>query len=230
MRNEAFGVFESLTEHINYDEIQELKRLQRKLIERDAEDRAKLAPTFLSSTASKLNAADAHERDEPGADEIKLLPEACTIRLHCVGLSRTEDIRMLVEHRLLRSVGVLSVTFELGAEIVELQSRRPSEDVVKIVQKITKQSVVVLENSIDDGDEEHELVKDENEVDEDGPQYIDKQRERERRREEKSGKPKRTVTQGGGNSLAARLEEQKRAEARKQQRANRFLGGVFSFW
>ncbi|KAA8493841.1 hypothetical protein FVE85_4978 [Porphyridium purpureum] len=222
MRTAAFGIMETLTDEINYDEVQELRRIQKRLAQRqqeenDTEDGA-LANLVYPAPESVPQAA------VPG-----------TLRVHCVGLSE-EATRRRAEVALTKFPGVHSVTIEVGPEVLEVQSTCEASALLAFLPQVNGQRLVELIQSQADSEETNK----ENANGESGG--ADMQGKSAHGEANTGGKPAylddlnsaqiphKSVTHAGGNSLAARLEEQKRAEMRKKNRANRFFSNAFSFW
>lgn len=194
LRGDIFGVLEELTDEMNDEEMDELDELEKR-----------------AGLVQKV----AHPLEDPS-----LLKDPVDVRLHVPGLS-DEMLRVRVEQLLIRKRGVISVVFEIGAEIAVLYSRAHAEELADYVAKMTGTSVEVLPPQVDDDDEEVELGNKENA---DGPGYLDHTGQRIRDVAKKN-KRKNNVTQGA-SSLSERLKKQREEEARKKARSNRLLGSL----
>mmetsp|Transcript_9485 Transcript_9485/g.19419 ORF Transcript_9485/g.19419 Transcript_9485/m.19419 type:complete len:310 (+) Transcript_9485:110-1039(+) len=146
--------------------------------------------------------------------------EAERCRIQVPGIS-DEEKQHLIESEIIQIKGIVSISFEVGNEVVVLYSKVPRDALVQILQAITNSADMEL---LEDDRVERELEP--QEVDPRGSDgYIDEAKERYNRfvREQQR---RSTLIHGGNNSLAARLEEGKRAEERKAARAGRLLNRI----
>mmetsp|Transcript_1745 Transcript_1745/g.5291 ORF Transcript_1745/g.5291 Transcript_1745/m.5291 type:complete len:305 (-) Transcript_1745:2078-2992(-) len=154
-----------------------------------------------------------------------LLKDPITVRIHVHGLSDADFLDDF-EHRLIRTRGVLSVSYEMGAEVVIIFCRIARDDVQKILAQIAGKEVEVLEDRQEEEEEEEEEENraGENNSKEDENGYVDQDRLRFKKNTEKL---KRTsVAQTGYTSLAQRLEQERQQAAREKARSERMLGRI----
>eukprot|EP00188_Purpureofilum_apyrenoidigerum_P001394 Plantae.Rhodophyta-Purpureofilum_apyrenoidigerum.ctg1764.p1 GENE.Plantae.Rhodophyta-Purpureofilum_apyrenoidigerum.ctg1764~~Plantae.Rhodophyta-Purpureofilum_apyrenoidigerum.ctg1764.p1 ORF type:complete len:321 (-),score=88.69 Plantae.Rhodophyta-Purpureofilum_apyrenoidigerum.ctg1764:1832-2734(-) len=150
-----------------------------------------------------------------------LLKDPATVRVHVHGLSDADFLDDF-EHRVIRTRGVLSVSYEMGAEVVIIFCRISRDDVQKVLSQIAGKEVEVLEDQQEE--EEEENKDDENLKKEDENGYIDQDRLRFKKNAEKL---KRTsVAQTGYTSLAQRLEKERQQAEREKARSERMLGRI----
>lgn len=205
LRKDVFEILEELTDENDDDEMDELD---------DIEERA------------GLKEKQSHQfDDEPG-----LLKEPVTARLNVPGIS-DEVTCMRVEQLIIRKRGVISVVFEIGAEIAVVYTRLPAEELASFVSTMTGSTVEVLPN-IESDDEEEEAKSEELDVQsadkENGggqPGYLDQTGQRFRDVAKKNARKKNTISQGA-SSLTERLRQQREEETRKRARANRLMNSI----
>lgn len=195
LRRDIFSIIEELTDDLNDYEMDELDELERK---------------------SGLAKAKPHPLDDPS-----FLQQPIAARLHIPGLS-DELMRVRVEQLLIRESGVISVAFEIGAELAVLFTRAQPETLADFVAKMTGTTVEVLPPQKDEDEEDEK----ENEADAlpGKPGYLDETGQRIKDVAKKN-KKKKTVTQGA-SSLSDRLKKQREEETKKKARANRLLGSI----
>jgi len=194
LRVEIFSILDELTDDLNDYEMDELDELEKKagLIEKKP-----------------------HPLEDPS-----FLKEPTSVRLHIPGIS-DEMLRVRVEQLLIRQNGVISVVFEIGAEIAVLFTKAPPETLATFVSKMTGTAVEILPAEVDSEDEEEE---EEGNKEGGAPGYLDETGQR-LKDVAKKNKKKKTVTQGA-SSLGERLKKQREEESRKKARANRLLGSI----
>lgn len=217
LRRDIFDIIEELTDEDDEDELDELDELEKK--------------------------AALVEPDEPASalDDPSLLPDPVTTRLHIPNLS--DDVFcMRVEQLVIRKPGVISLVFEIGAEIAVIYGRVPPEDLCSFVGTMTGVQVEVLppEPESEEEDEEEEAAgegasagvgvgtdagEDGAEKENAGPGYLDQTGQRFKDVAKKNAKKKNNVSQGA-SSLAARLAAQREEESRKKARANRLTEAI----
>mmetsp|Transcript_15647 Transcript_15647/g.27444 ORF Transcript_15647/g.27444 Transcript_15647/m.27444 type:complete len:363 (-) Transcript_15647:64-1152(-) len=232
MRTMAFGVMEMLTEHINYDEVQELKRLQRKLAMMQKKD--EMVKDKDDALIDEIEAAVMEKfavyQTERG--NVVQIAAVCAYRYISPGISGDEKVRIRLERILLKLAGIIAISFEIGAEIIDVSTKLDPEWILEIIKDITKQpETKQIQNETDaqhgggEDDEGHgtDDVKHSASHDTKDKGYLD----HASRRPNKANANKTVASSGMGNSLAARLEEQKRAEQRRKQRQGRFLNWLF---
>lgn len=191
LRRDVFSILEELTDEMNDDEMDELDELEKK--------------------------ADLVEKKPHPLDDPALLKEPVAARLHIPGLS-DEMLRVRVEQLLIQRRGVISVVFEIGAELAVLYTRAPPDELAGFIAKMTGRAVEVLPPAEEEDDDEEE------EEEAGGPGYLDETGQR-LRDVAKKNRRKHTVTQGA-SSLSERLRKQREEESRKKARASRLLGSL----
>eukprot|EP00178_Gracilaria_changii_P022136 TRINITY_DN655_c0_g1_i1.p2 TRINITY_DN655_c0_g1~~TRINITY_DN655_c0_g1_i1.p2 ORF type:complete len:369 (-),score=72.80 TRINITY_DN655_c0_g1_i1:1683-2789(-) len=195
LRQTVFDVLEELVDDNDDEEMDELDEL-----EQSAGLREKVAP-------------------EPG-----LLEQPCTVRLHVPGIS--DDVFCVrVEQLVVRKHGVISIAFELGAEVAVIYTRTPAQDLISYVSTMTGVSVEQLPDPPEDEDEDDEAHDTASENDNAQPAYLDESGQRLRDVAKKNAKKKNTISQGA-SSLHERLRAQREEETRKKARANRLLDSI----
>ncbi|PXF46534.1 Armadillo repeat-containing protein 1 [Gracilariopsis chorda] len=193
LRQTVFDVLEQLVDESDDDEMDELD---------DLEQQAGLREKTTS---------------EPG-----LMDHPSTVRLHIHGIS-DELLCVRVEQLVIRTRGVISVAFELGAEVAVIYTRTTAEHLISYLSTMTGVKVQQLE---DPPEEEHEEdTESEKENDTTQPAYLDQSGQRLRDVAKKNAKKKHTITQGA-SSLHERLRAQREEESRKKARANRLLDSI----
>lgn len=206
LRREIFDILEELTDESLDEEMDELDDLEQK--------------------AGLTDAAVGNSYD----DDPNLLKEPITTRLHIPGIS-DEVFCVRVEQLLIHKKGVISVVFEIGAELAVVYTRTLAEDLASFVGTMTGTSVEVLPEVLSDDEEEADAVAADSQdgVDKENgggqPGYLDESGERFKDVAKKNGKKKKTITQGA-SSLAERLQAQREEESRKKARANRLMDSI----
>ena len=162
-----------------------------------------------------------------------LLKEPTTVRLHVPGIS--DDVFCVrVEQLLIRKRGVISVVFEIGAELAVLYTRAPAEELQSFVSKMTGKSVDILPPEPEEDEEEEEYYDAtlaasgsaaEKENGRGLPVYLDQSGQTLSEVAKRQAKKKHTVSQGA-SSLAERLKAQREEETRKKARANRLMNSI----
>lgn len=225
LRRDIFDVLEELTDEQNDDEMDELDELEQR---------------------AGLDANEANKDDNCGS----LLAAPATTRLNIPNIS--DDIFCTrVEQLIIRKQGVISVVFEIGAEIAVIYSRLPSTELASFVTTMTGAAVDILsdEEKSEEEDEDEGVqgqsieMRSDRKIGQDGNRtittesgYLDKAGERFQDIARKNAKKKNTVSHGA-TSLAERLEAQRQEESRKKARGNRLLNSIgrgfnqgFGFW
>ena len=200
LKRDVFGIIEELTDDLNDYEMDELDELERK---------------------AGLAKAKPHPLDDPA-----FLAQPVAARLHIPGLS-DELTRVRVEQLLIRQSGVISVAFEIGAELAVLFTRAKPQELADFVAKMTGTTVEVLPPAEDDEDDEEDEKENEKSTTSGTPGkpgYLDETGQRIKDVAKKN-KKKKTVTQGA-SSLSDRLKKQREEESKKKARANRLLGSI----
>lgn len=205
LRQDVFDVLEELTNEDDDDEMDELDLLETS-----------------AGLVEKPNTFD----DEPG-----LLKDPVTARLHVPGLS-DEVFCVRIEQLLVRKQGVISVVFEIGAEVAVVFTRLPPEALSSFVSTMTGTSVQILPSEADseseeeadsEGEEAHGVLGKENGGGQ--PRYLDETGQTLRDVARKNARKKHTITQGA-SSLHERLKAQREEESRKKARANRLVNSI----
>lgn len=205
LRQDIFDIIEELTDENDDDEMDELDELEK--------------------SAGLKEESPAVFEDDPG-----LLKDPVTARLHIPGIS-DEVTCMRVEQLVIRRHGVISVVFEIGAEIAVVYTRLPAEDLASFIGTMTGSRVEVLPEEVSDdeeGETEAESAADEAAEKENGggqPGYLDQTGQRLRDVAKKNAKKKNTISQGA-SSLSERLRAQREEESRKKARANRLMDSI----
>ncbi len=198
LKRDIFAVVEELTDDLNDYEMDELDELERK---------------------AGLAKPKPHPLDDPAFTQ-----QPVAARLHIPGLS-DELTRVRVEQLLIRQSGVISVAFEIGAELAVLYTRARPEDLADFVAKMTGTAVEVLPPVQEDEDDEEDDTPSVGKENATGkPGYLDETGQRIKDVAKKN-KKKKTVTQGA-SSLSERLKKQREEESKKKARANRLLGSI----
>lgn len=204
LRRDVFHILEELTDENNDDEMDELDELERK--------------------------AGLVEKPSTVFDDPDLLTDPVTARLHVPGI--TDDVFCVrIEQLLIRKRGVISVVFEIGAEIAVVYTRAPPEELASFVSKMTGTPVELLPPEPESEDEEEqpgipgEQLSDEKENGGGQPGYLDETGQRLQDVVRRNAKKKHTITQGA-SSLAERLKAQREEESRKKARANRLMDSI----
>lgn len=227
LRRDIFHILEELTDENNEDELDDLD---------DIENSAGL------KQPSTTNALD---------DDPNLLKDPVTSRLHIAGIS--EDVMCArVEQLIIQKRGVISVSFEMGAEIAVVFTRFPPDQLSSFLSKMTGIQVELLPDESEDDDEEDEELfasqnasinnnnnnisdnnNNNNNNNSQSPGYLDETGQRLRDVAKRNAKKKHTITQGA-SSLHERLKAQREEESRRKARANRLMDsigrGVRSGW
>eukprot|EP00737_Agarophyton_chilense_P002486 gb/GEZJ01002839.1/.p2 GENE.gb/GEZJ01002839.1/~~gb/GEZJ01002839.1/.p2 ORF type:complete len:300 (-),score=64.29 gb/GEZJ01002839.1/:266-1165(-) len=195
LRQSTFDVLEQLVDEDDDEEMDELDRL-----ENEAGLREKPPP-------------------EPG---LLHLPE--TFRLHVPGIS-DEVFCVRVEQLVIRKRGVISVAFELGAEVAVIYTRTPPDQLVSYLATMTGVAVQQLPDPPEPNPDDDDTAS-ENDPDAAAhPAYLDQSGQRLRDLAKKNAKNKHTISQGA-SSLHERLRAQREEENRKKARANRLLDSI----
>ncbi|GAB0495557.1 hypothetical protein MMPV_006859 [Pyropia vietnamensis] len=180
-----------------------------------------------------------------------LLPRPVTTRLQVAGLAADDASRARVEGLLLRLPGVFSVGFELGTETAVVFGRVGADATASWLRKMAGGGVTLLPPEEDDEVEEGRLPA----VPVGAPTtaaasstaggslapaaapgaaapaappasgYLDEGGQRLKDAERRARKKKKAVN-AGASSLAARLDEQRKADARKRAKQERLLDRV----
>lgn len=207
LRQDVFDILEELTDENDDDEMDELDELEK-----------------LAGLTEKQTAFD----EEPG-----LLKEPVTARLHIPGIS-DEVTCVRVEQLVIRQRGVISVVFEIGAEVAVVYTRMPGEELASYIRTMTGTSVEVMPDLPSDDEEEEPEAKSDKELDADNaekengggqPGYLDQTGQTLRAVARKNAKKKNTISQGA-SSLTERLRVQREEESRKKARANRLMDSI----
>lgn len=226
LRKDVFHVLEEVTDEDNDDELDELDELERR-----AGLKMDTATQYsISSSPTTL-------------DDPNLLPDPVTVRVHVPGIS-DDIVCARVEQLIIQKRGVVSVAFEVGAEIAVVYSRFPVEQLASFLTTMTGSHVEILPDLADEqeddeeDDEQQQQQQHRNNVGEmtdtsKGTQsgYLDTSGQR-LKDVAKRGKKKHTISQGA-SSLHERLKAQREEESRKKARANRLMDlgrGVRSGW
>lgn len=203
LRQDIFDILEELTDENDDDEMDELDELE--------------------------NAAGLKEKQPTFDDEPGLLNEPVTARLHVPGIS-DEVTCVRVEQLVIRQRGVISVVFEIGAEVAVVYTRMPAEKLASFIGTMTGTNVEVMPDlPSDDEDEEPEAKSDAENADKENgggqPGYLDQTGQTLRAVARKNAKKKNTISQGA-SSLTERLRAQREEESRKKARANRLMDSI----
>lgn len=206
LKQDVFDIIEELTDENDDDELDELDELEK-------------------AAGLKEKPLVAFE------DDAGLLPEPITARLHIPGIS-DEVTCVRVEQLIIRRRGVISVVFEIGAEIAVVYTRVDAEELATFLRTMTGTAIEVLPDAPSD-DEEPEAKSEELDADatadkENGggqPGYLDQTGQRFRDVAKKNAKKKNTISQGA-SSLTERLRAQREEENRKKARANRLMNSI----
>lgn len=209
LRQDIFDILEELTDENDDDEMDELDDLEK---------------------AAGLKQKDPAFEDEPG-----LLKEPVTARLHVPGIS--DDVTcMRVEQLIIRKRGVISVAFEIGAEVAVVYTKNPPEELASFIGTMTGTTVDLLPELQSDDEEDESEAKSDKDIDIDNaekekengggqPEYLDKSGQTFRAVAKKNAKKKNTISQGA-SSLTERLRAQREEESRKKARGNRLMGSI----
>lgn len=205
LRQDIFDILEELTDENNDEEMDELDELE----------------------------TNAGLKDKPQNfgmdDDPNLLKEPITSRLHIPGIS-DEVLCVRVEQLVIRKRGVISVSFEMGAEVAVLYTRLPPDQVASFISTMTGTEVEVLPEQPDEDEEEDVQKEDEasNAQDQNAnsqPGYLDETGQRLRDVARNNAKKKHTISQGA-SSLHERLMAQREEESRRKARANRLMDSI----
>lgn len=221
LRREIFDVLEELTDENNDQELDELEEIE---------------------TSAGLKAKIQYCEDPD------LLSEPVTTRLHIPGISE-EMLCTRAEQLIIRKRGVISVGFEIGAEIAVVYTRFPADQLASFLSTMTGSKVEILVEEEDNEDEVEEEEDAEEEEDKLGnrndptkyetdttnsigkenskitPGYLDKSGERLRDVARRNAKKKHTITQGA-SSLHERLKAQREEDTKRKARANRLMDSI----
>lgn len=219
LREDIFHVIEELTNEINDYELDELEELERK-------------------------AGLKQEQQTGGFDnDPNLLADPVTCRLHVPGIS-DEMICARVEQLIIRERGVISISFEIGAETAVIFTRLPPDQLAAFLARMTGSKVEILPDDVESEEEESEgesqymgtNVAGDVSNKENGnnqPGYLDETGQRLRDVARHNAKKKHTITQGA-SSLHELLKAEREDESRKKARANRLMDsfghGVRTGW
>ncbi|CDF35710.1 unnamed protein product [Chondrus crispus] len=141
---------------------------------------------------------------------------------------------MRVEQLIIRKRGVISVAFEIGAEVAVVYTRNPPEDLASFIGTMTGTTVDLLPELQSDDEEDESEAKSDKDTDIDNaekengggqPEYLDKSGQTFRAVAKKNAKKKNTISQGA-SSLTERLRAQREEESRKKARGNRLMGSI----
>jgi hypothetical protein len=203
-RRDIFDILEELTDEEDDDEMDELDELEAKA----------------GLTNDDDGTASAADDNDPS-----LLPVPVTTRLHIPSLS--DDVFCIrVEQLIIRKRGVISVVFEIGAELAVVYARLPSDELAAFITTMTGVEVDVLPPvAEEESDEEEDDDSAEKENGSGQPGYLDETGERFRDVAKKNAKKKNNVSHGA-TSLAERLEAQRQEESKKKARADRLTGAI----
>lgn len=203
LRQEVFDIIEELTDEDNDQEMDELEELETN--------------------------AGLKEKPQPWThdDDPHLLKDPVTARLHIPGIS--DDVFCLrLEQIIVRKRGVISVVFEVGAEVAVVFTRLPPEQLCSFVSTISGAPVKVLpEEKEEEEEDDDEIVgmtrnKENNQGQ---PGYLDETGQRLRDVARTNAKKKHTITQGA-SSLHERLKAQREEESKKKARASRLMNSI----
>lgn len=206
LRQDVFDILEELTDENNDKEMDELEVLE---------------------TNAGLKAQPQIWTND---DDPTLLKHPVTTRLHVPGIS-DEVVCLRLEQIIVRKRGVISVVFEIGAEVAVVYTRLPPEQLSSFVSTMSGTSVKVLreereEEDDDDDDDATSGIGGRNKENSQGqPGYLDQTGQRLRDVARANAKKKHTITQGA-SSLHERLKAQREEESRKKARASRLMGGI----
>lgn len=207
LRQDIFDILEELTDENDDDEMDELDELEK-----------------TAGLKEKSTVFD----DEPG-----LLKEPVTARLHIPGIS-DEVTCVRVEQLVIRKRGVISIVFEIGAEVAVVYTRLPPDELASFVGTMTGTNIQVMPDLQSEDEDEEPEVQFDKELDADNaekengggqPGYLDQTGQRLRDVAKKNAKKKNTIAQGA-SSLTERLRAQREEESRKKARANRLMDSI----
>lgn len=200
LRQDIFHILEEVTDENNDDEMDELDDLE---------------------NAAGLKQKHVHSGLD---DDPNLLKEAITARLHVPGIS--DDVFCVrVEQLVIRKRGVISVAFEMGAEVAVVYTRLPADQLASFIGTMTGTKVDLLPEEADESDEEEYV---ESAIKENGNSqrgYLDHTGQQLRDAARTNAKKKHTITQGA-SSLHERLKAQREEESRRKARANRLMDSI----
>lgn len=213
LRQDIFDVLEELTDENNDEEMDELDELE-------------------ASAGLKEKVRGSVLDDDPS-----LLKEPVTVRLHVPGIS-DEVFSVRIEQLIIRKRGVISIAFEMGAEVAVVYTRLPPEELRSFVTTMTGTAANILPE--EEEEEEEEQDEGSSAADASGkengggqPGYLDQNAQRLRDVAKRNEKKKNTISQGA-SSLHERLKKQREEESRRKARSNRLLDsigrGVKSGW
>lgn len=203
LRKDIFHILEELTDDNNDDEMDELDEL-----ENSAGLKEKLTHSGLD-------------------DDPNLLQEAVTARVLIPGIT-DEMFCMRVEQLVIRKRGVISVAFEMGAEVAVVYTRLPPDQLVSFLTTMTGTKIELLpeEKEDEEDEEEEEYVQNANKENGNVQRgYLDENGQRLRDLARNNAKKKHTITQGA-SSLHERLKAQREEESRRKARANRLMDSI----
>lgn len=202
LRQEIFDVLEELTDENDDAELDELEELETNSGLKD------------KSKASGLDG------------DPNLLSEPVTARLHIPGISE-EVLCARVEQLIIRKRGVISVAFEIGAEVAVVYTKCPVDQLTSFLATMTGSNIDVLPESAEDGQDEdgEEDIAVNAEKEPTQPGYLDETGQRLRDVARRNVKKKHTITQGA-SSLHERLKAQREEESRRKARSNRLFDSI----
>lgn len=203
LRQDVFDIIEELTDENNDQEMDELDELE-------------------ANAGLKVQPQRWANDDDPA-----LFKDPVTARLHVPGIS-DEVFCLRLEQIIVRKRGVISVVFEVGAEVAVVFTRLPPEQLCSFVSTMSGTAVKLLPEE----KEEEEEVNDEivgktgnKENNQGQPGYLDETGQRLRDVARTNAKKKHTITQGA-SSLHERLKAQREEESRKKARASRLMDSI----
>lgn len=162
-------------------------------------------------------------------DDPNFLKDPTTARLHIPGIS-DEIVCTRVEQLVIRKRGVISVSFEIGAEVAVVYTRLPPDQLASYVTTMTGTTVEVLPEQPDEEEEDEQPFHDRHNGGnkENGsaqPGYLDETGQRLRDVARTNAKKKHTISQGA-SSLHERLKAQREEESRRKARATRLMDSI----
>lgn len=199
LRQDTFDVLEELTDENNDQEMDELDELE-------------------TSAGLKLKPQLWAQDDDPD-----LMKDPVTARIHVPGISE-EVFCLRLEQIIIRKRGVISVAFEVGAEVAVVYTKFPPEQLASFISTIMGKPVEVLpevEEEEEEVDEEDKRVQNNSGQ----PGYLDETGQRLRDVARSNAKKKHTITQGA-SSLHERLKAQREEESRKKARSSRLMDSI----
>lgn len=155
-------------------------------------------------------------REKETPTETETMKPLRTVRLGIPGIS-DEVACTRVEQLLVRKNGVISVVFEIGAEVALVFTRLPGADLAQFLSTMTGSKVEELPQQPMEGGPEKENEDQE-------PGYLDRNGQLVRNCASTNAKPN-TISQGA-SSLHERLRIQREEESRRKARASRLMSSI----